>query len=156
MYKILRVFWLLSLVGFLVAFLMTYANIEEFVRLKFQPRAEEITIGRDLFFYLGIGLFLVVNIVLYIFARILRNLPKPQPQQSLWLADLSLRNRLINWLLSFAIIINLLFIFAIFLIGNMSESYASSDISLNMWLYTTGTFFTVWLLLLLFIFSRRR
>lgn len=155
MYKIIRVFWLLSVVGFFVAFLVTYANIEEFVRIKFQAETEGITIGRDLFFYFGLGIFLVLNIVLYIFARILRNLPKPKPQQSLWLADLTLRQRLINWLLSFALIFNLLLIFAVFLIGNISDSFAREDISLNGWLYTTGAFFTVWMVALLFIFARR-
>lgn len=155
MYKIIRVFWLLSLVGFLVAFLMTYSNIEEFVRIKFQVENQGLTIGRDLFFYLGLGIFLVINILLYIFARVLRNLPKPQPEQSLWLADLHLRERLINWLLSFALVFNLLLIFAVFIIGNISNSYARENITLNGWLYTTGAFFTVWMVALLFIFARR-
>lgn len=155
MYKVIRVFWILSLVGFLVAFLITYSNIEEFVRIKFQVETAGITIGRNLFFYLGLGIFLVINILLYIFARILRNLPKPQPEQSLWLADLHLRTRLINWLLSFALVFNLLLIVAVFLIGNLSDSLVRDNISLNGWLYTTGAFFTVWMVALLFIFARR-
>ncbi len=144
-----------TLVGFLVAFLSTYANIEEAIKLKLNKESETITIGRDLFFYLSIAIFLVVNIVMYIFARILRKLPAPQPHQNLWLAKPVLRQRLINWLLSFALVFNLLFIFAIVLIGNMSDMYARGNITFNVWVYSTGIFFAIWMIALLFIFARK-
>lgn len=155
MYKVIRFFWLLSLVGFLAALLLTYANLEAFVTLKFQSDGEELTIGRDLFFYVSIAIFILVNILLYVFARILRKLPEPQPEQSFWLADLKLRQRLINWLLSFVLIFNILFIIAVFIIGNMSDMYAQEEVSLSLWLYTTGVFFAIWMIALIFIFARK-
>jgi len=155
MYKLIRVLWLLSLVGFLITFLTTYANLEEAIKLKINIEADPITIGRDSFFYLCISIFLIINVLLYVFARILRNLPAPQPNQSLWLASPALRKRLIKWLLSFAFVFNLLFIFAVILIGNMSNMYARGNITFNVWIYTTGLFFAIWMIALLFIFARR-
>ena len=155
MYKVIRAFWLLSLLGFMVLFLMTYANIEQTVRLRFSETGRFFTMSRDVFFYVVVGFFLLINLTLYVFARILRQLPKPQPSQNLWLADMHLRQNLINWLISLALILNIVIIFAIVLIGNMSDTFASRAITLEAWAYVTGGLISCWILALIFIFLRR-
>jgi len=118
--RLVKFFWILSLVGFLAADLFIYGDGPEILNLHLDQNGVPDFAWRKIhFFYYSLTFFLVPNIILMLFGYALPLIPKsilPIPKKQVWLAP---DNRKVfyrvakEWIRGFAFILNLFFIAAI-------------------------------------------
>ena len=154
MSKLMRTFWLLSILIFLGILLYVYANLPGEVALSFNAGEESgWTIPKSTFFYGSLLVFVIVNVILYVFGLILRRLPFPEPKNSYWLANPELRTNISIWITSFNFVVNLLLVSIILAVGFINNDNTSGY---YFFIYFGPALVMIWLIILILTIIRGR
>lgn len=152
--KVVNMFWVISLIAFLGAFVAVYSFLPQEVAINSDAggRANQF-VTKEVFFYGGIGFFLMTNIVLYLFSHLInmeatRLQARGAGQSGLY----TFRNKLAVWVKGLTILINLFFISLTLFIGvfNTSEVGTFDYVLL---IYLVPVLITGWLIYLGVIIS---
>ncbi|KEO74046.1 hypothetical protein [Anditalea andensis] len=150
-----KAFHLLSVLLFVFLFMYIYAALPENVAYQIDERGFPlISISRDSFFYIGITVFLFLNFLLIIPAKLIDkqatlNLKKLFPKFE------PFTDHMLGWFYSFAGVLNItVAIVALHIHGiNNQNEINSSDFSL--FYYMVPLFFIVWIIMLFVILGKK-
>jgi hypothetical protein len=113
MRRIIKFIWLLSVVVFLAMLLWVYAYLPNRVGVMADYEGIADTfVSKGNFFYLALGLFLLVNGALFVMRRLLVPGDFSTPKTPASVARAGLRADLADWMLGFAAALNFFFILA--------------------------------------------
>ena len=106
-FKIFRVVWFVSVLALFVTLLFGYASWGEELVIQ-QDESAEVTVSREIFFYLLVAVFAVTNVLVYVISKFFKR-------------NLAFR----TWFHGLVVTINVFFIIALSLIGlyNSREAY---------------------------------
>nr|WKN34234.1 DUF1648 domain-containing protein [Tunicatimonas sp. TK19036] len=106
--KFINVAWIFTFLGFLVVLSLSYASVPEQVAFHTDLQGEpDQFVGKETFFYLALGTFVAVNIICFIFFRLLRAVPTSSP---LFYRSELFKDRISAWFSSFTTVINVFII----------------------------------------------
>ncbi|HSJ67120.1 MAG TPA: hypothetical protein VK921_05585 [Anditalea sp.] len=150
-----KAFHLLSVLLFIFIFMYIYASLPENVAYQVDSRGFPIeSISRDSFFYIGIIVFVLLNILLIIPAKLIDkqatyNLKKLFPKHE------PFTDQMLGWLYSFGAVLNItVAIIALHIHGiNNQQELTSADF--NPFYYMIPIFFIVWIIALFVILGRK-
>jgi len=150
-----KAFHLLSVLLFVFLFMYIYASLPENVAYQIDDRGFPLeSITRDSFFYIGIIVFLFINFLLIIPAKLIdkqatfnlkRLFPKHEP----------FTDHMLGWFYSFGAILNItIAIIALHIHGiNNQQELTSADF--NPFYYMVPIFFIVWIIALFVILGKK-
>ena len=102
--KFINVAWVFTFIGFLIVLSLSYASVPEQVAFHTDMQgAPDQFIARETFFYLALGIFVLVNIICFVFFRILRAMPADSP---IFYRSELFKDRFSAWFSSFTTVIN--------------------------------------------------
>jgi uncharacterized membrane protein len=159
MSRLLKSFWLLSLVLFLIVLLYVYAYLPASVGVHAGPdgRADHF-IEKSSFFYLSIGLFLLANAAIFILRKLLlRTWLRDTVTSQLSPARIGMRKDVIDWLYAFATTLNVFFILIMVFMAafNTPDQAANQGIS-GALVYAGPLLIGIVFLALIYIFVKKR
>lgn len=73
--KIIKAVWFLSLMGLMAIFMYIYASLPQ--QVVIQEGAEMVTLSRDAVFYLTLGVVSLINVLVFVFAKLYGNSNEP-------------------------------------------------------------------------------
>ena len=122
--KIVNMFWVISLIAFLGTFVAVYSFLPPEVAINSDAggRANQF-VTKEVFFYGGIGFFLLTNIVLYLFSNLINMEASRLEARGAGKTGLyTFRHKLGVWVKGLSILINLFFISLSLFIGVFNSS----------------------------------
>lgn len=156
MSRLIRFIWLLSILAFLIVFLFQYASLPAEVALKLQQQIEDVPVfSRSAFFYIGLAVFLLINIIFYVFIGLIKRLPDTEVKNETWLFNDKLRPMLLDWVRSFNALLNGFLIILVIVIGSYNDP-AYNNPSLVYLVYFGALLIFVWIIVLLLKLLRGR
>src|SRR5690606_28384408 len=118
-----KVFYFLTVLFFIVAFLYIYATLPETVSYEVNERGGSVRqISRDTFFFIAIASFVVLNFLIILSAKMIENQAVKSMRRLFKVGD-PLRDQMLSWIYSFIGILNISLIimaFQILQINNQS------------------------------------
>lgn len=106
--KFAKVAWVLTFLGFLGALSLNYASVPEQVAIHTDGQGTpDQLVARETFFYLSLGLFVVVNVICFVFFRMLRTIPATS---AVFYRSELFKERVGAWFSSFTTVINIFMI----------------------------------------------
>ncbi|MTI30797.1 hypothetical protein [Xanthovirga aplysinae] len=152
--KLISRSWAFSFLIFLGVFLYVYAALPNQVAL-FTPRGsfQTIFIDRSLFFYSGISIFIVWNALFYVLRGMLGQLPV---RETSFFKSESFKIKILNWLISFALVVNVFFVFTVSLVGIFNRTSAEEFTRFSPFIYVGPVLMAIWLVALVVILAKRK
>ncbi len=157
MNRFIKLFWFLSMLGFLVSILLIYANLPEAVDVALGSRSISVDLlSRNAFFYTMIALVVISNGVLLALARAVALIKFQKQPVSTDIAEGNLfRTRISNWLGGFSVILNIFYIIGVFFIGFHNDPQYVAPESYRILVYGSVLLMVGWLVWLPFILLKR-
>lgn len=146
--------WMVSVLFFLMMFLMVYSYMPEQVGLSIDDKGEILNkISRENFFYISLGVFVVSNLGLYALSRLLEMMPRGG---SSLLSNTTAVIKLNNWVISFSLALNICYILLITFLGmfNNLSSFRFADYTIIL-IYLIPVIILLWLMVLAFLLLKR-
>lgn len=152
MRKIFNLFWFFTFVLFFAALTLSYAYLPENIGIHADNTgAVDQFIKKEAFFYIGLIIFVVSNIVSFYFIRVLDSVPA---STSFYFKNQSFKYKITNWFAGFVTMVNLFLVMAVSYIAIFnSQDYQIEKY--NYLLYLIPVLFVVSMAWLAFIFTRR-
>lgn len=158
MNRLVKFFWYISIIVFLITLLFVYAYLPGRVGVHADPAGiPDYYIDKATFFYTSIALFLLANIPLFILRRLLqKHWAESHVATQKSVGRLSLQKDLSNWLLSLATALNIFFIIGVVYLGIFNNAEG-----LDMWkfapvVYAGPLLIGILFIVLLYIFFKKR
>lgn len=151
--KILNMLWTLSIIGFFATFLAVYAYLP--LRVGINSDAAGIAnkfVTKEAFFYGGVGFFVLTNIVLYLFIRLVRM--EAEKYRTANPKLFAFRTRLWRWIRGLSILVNLFFISVTLFIGIFNTTDSVGQLDYIIFIYLAPLLILGWLIYLGVIISR--
>jgi hypothetical protein len=147
MTRLIKSFWFFSLILFLGTLLYVYASLPEPVELFFAQGGSIEYISKDHFFYFALAIVSISNVVVYTFARHLRDTRNTK---------LALSEGFTRWLFSFSTLLNFFFMVVcmFFSVVNSGENFDPDNFGFLIFLSLGLMAF--WLIGLPFVILRRK
>jgi len=150
-----KAFHLLSVLLFVFLFMYIYASLPENVAYQIDGRGFPLeSITRDTFFYIGIAVFLFINFLLIIPAKLIdkqatynlkRLFPKYEP----------FTDQMLGWLYSFGAILNITVAIISLHIHGINNQQELTSADFNPFYYMVPLFFIVWIIALFVILGKK-
>ncbi|MDN3670911.1 DNA topoisomerase IV [Echinicola jeungdonensis] len=155
-YRFAKAFHLLTVLFFIVTFLYLYSGLPEKVILEVDEFGEILkTISRNTFFYTGIGVFVILNLLLVTPAKMIENKTSRNLRKLFEVGDPS-RDQILSWIYSFVGIINVSIVVIAFYIHNINRSLELGIENNSQFLmYVLPIFFVIWIVMLFVILTRK-
>jgi len=150
-----KAFHLLSVLLFVFIFMYIYASLPENVAYQIDNRGFPIeSISRDSFFYIGIVVFLLLNFLLIIPAKLIDkqatyNLKKLFPKHE------PFTDQMLGWLYSFGAILNITVAIITLHIHGINNQQELTSADFNPFYYMVPIFFIVWIIALFVILGKK-
>lgn len=158
MSRLVKFFWFLSIIIFLITLLFVYAYLPARVGINTGPGGlPDEFIDRSTFFYGSIGLFLLANVPIYILRKLLEKTWMEDRREELMSpARMKFRQNIIDWLLAFATALNVFFVLGMIYLG-VFNSAEDLDIGLYAPLVYAGPLLIgILFLVLIYIFVKKK
>lgn len=154
-YRFGKVFHFLSVLLFIIIFLYTYSSLSEQVAYEIDNQGSvSKVISKNSFFYLGIILFLILNVILIVPGKLIENQGTKNIKKLFPIGDV-FRDYMLTWIYSFVGIINVsLCIMSIFVLSINNQNEISSG-EFNFFFYLIPVFFVVWIVGLFWILLQK-
>ncbi len=155
-YRFAKAFHLLAVLFFIVTFLYLYSGLPEKVVLDMDESGKALkTISRDMFFYIGIGVFVILNLLLITPAKLIETKSSSNLRKLFKVGD-PYRDYILSWIYSFVGIINISIVVIAFYIHNINGSpELGSGNKSQFLLYILPVFFVIWIVMLFVILSKK-
>lgn len=150
-----KAFHLLSVLLFVFLFMYIYASLPENVAYQVDNRGFPLEgMSRDTFFYIGIIVFLILNFLLIIPAKLIDkqatyNLKKLFPKHE------PFTDQLLGWLYSFGAILNITVAIIALHIHGLNNQHELKSADFNPFYYMVPVFFIVWIIALFVILGKK-
>lgn len=148
--KFINTAWVFTFLGFLTVLSLGYASIPEQVAFHTDAQgAPDQFVARETFFYLALGIFAIVNIICFVFFRLLRDI---SPSSPVFYRSELFKERISAWFSSFITTIN---VFLICMVGYIALFNTQGDYHISQfnWIVFVGPVLflvvAVWFLVLL-------
>ncbi|WP_194974864.1 DNA topoisomerase IV [Aquiflexum lacus] len=154
-YRFGKVFHFLTVLVFIFVFLYTYSALPDQVAYEIDSQgAISKIISKNTFFYIGIILFVVLNIILITPGKLIENQSTKNIKRLFSIGDV-FRDYMLTWIYSFVGIINIsLCIMSIFVHSINNQNEISSG-EFNFFFYLIPVFFVVWIVGLFWILLKK-
>lgn len=158
MRRMIKFIWLVTIFLFLVVLLWVYAYLPSQVGVMADPGGEADTfISKNMFFYLSIGIFLLVNGVLFSLHKMLmpaslhayRRDPVLSPKESL-------RADLASWMFGFAAVLNIFFILGTYFLSVFNNPEGLELSYYGLLVFAGPVLIVGMLLVLVYLFFKKR
>lgn len=153
MLKFFRFFWIFTTLAYFAALLLSYAYLPEQVGIHADAEgAVDQLIDKETFFYVGLGVFIVANLLGSILLSVLSGIPA---RSGFYFRSESFKDSITSWFSTFVAIINIFLITAVMYIAlfNNQEDFRISQF--NWLIYVAPLFFVIHLIWLVMIIVRR-
>jgi hypothetical protein len=156
--KIVKYFWILSIVAFMAALLYCYVSYDAPIFVfKETPEAQPYALEKSSFFYAGLGAILTSNILTLLLSNLLPRLRPPflpLPAASFWVQTPYTRRRMTEyvegWTKGIGIFLNLILILAVLHIITLND--ADVSVKIQNWLFGIFAFLFLWIGLFFYLF----
>ncbi|WP_018474907.1 hypothetical protein [Echinicola pacifica] len=150
-----KAFHLLSVLAFIVIFLYIYAALPEMVKLKIDTEGNPLQlISRNTFFYIGIGLFILLNVILIIPAKLIESGASFNMKRLFPKGDV-LREYILGWIYSFVTVVNFSIVVVSVFVHQLNGVADETGEPFEFGLYLLPVLFVVWIIMLFIILSRK-
>ncbi|HAA13513.1 MAG TPA: hypothetical protein DCE41_18195 [Cytophagales bacterium] len=157
MVKIVSFGWTLTAVFFLVSLAFIYANVGVMVNLDGTTASiSDYSLHRDTFFYVMVGGFLAINIVLRGLGLLLQRVPVTNMKQKTFFNSELFKTRLVAWTISFSGVVNIALILSLIIIGFANYAVNPQSTSIGWFSYLGFGLIALWLVGLVLILLGRR
>jgi uncharacterized membrane protein len=151
--RLIKFFWLISLVIFFAALLLVYAFLPDRVAIHANTAGmPDEFIARESFFYFSLIGFVGANVLLYVLRKLLLLTRRTARTER----ELQLREDLAGWLLGLAGTINFFFVLVMFFFGVFNNAEGFSTWHFALLVYTGPLLLVLIFVLLAYIFIKRR
>lgn len=121
------------MLGFLGAILLIYANLPEEVDVTLGSRSiSQLVLSRNSFFYAMIAVVVLSNGLLLALSKVVGLIKSPENGED---SGIMFRNRIINWLGCFSIVLNIFYIVGVFFVGFHNDPQYVAPESYNILVY---------------------
>lgn len=153
--RLAKVFYFLTTAFFIIAFLYIYALLPE--QISYEVRVGEIPtdqISRDTYFFISMALFVVLNLLIIVPAKMIENQAGERFRKVFRIGD-PFRDHMIAWIYSFSGILNInLAIMAFFILRINNLSGIGSGL-IEFIFYLAPLFFLIWIVFLFIILGKK-
>lgn len=154
-YRFGKVFHFFSVLTFIFSFLYVYSSLSELVALEIAEGGEVIkSLSRNTFFYTGLIIFILLNVILLIPAKLIEQQSTKNLKRLFPTGD-KFRDYMLTWIYSFVGIINFsLSIMGLFVHSINNQNEISTG-SFAFFFYLIPIFFVVWIIVLFWILLKK-
>lgn len=144
----IRVWRILSILGFLFLLFSSYVSFPENVAVRFNELKQPVqTINRETIFYIAVAIFLVNNTLINAIARLIQRVPTAQlliPNQDIWAAHRPQLNGIFrNWFHALMAAINTILALAMLVLSLLNRGDRSMQPYDYAWLLPGSTFMLI-------------
>lgn len=144
----IRVWRILSILGFLFALFSSYVSYPENVAVRFNDLKQPTqTISRETIFYIAVAIFLINNTLINAIARLIQRVPTPQllvPNQAVWATHRSQLNSIFrNWFYGLMAAINTIVALALLVLSLLNRADRNMEPLDYAWLLPLSTFILI-------------
>ena len=150
--KVLIVIRAISFALFLIATLTVHSYMPAVVQVLVGDAGNATTLEKDSFFYLVLGVFMLVNVFLIVLVALLKKIPVTSG--GLFKSDY-FKGRLLNWLRSFEVVLNIFIVLAVAFIGIYNNPAHFNPNAFGWLIYFGFGLIGLWMLLLVGVFMKR-
>lgn len=153
--RLVKVFWMFSLIVFLGVLLYVYVKLPPFISLtKEQTSFKFMNFEKSTIFYWSLTVFILSNIAWYLIVRVLGNISSRSTSDSKKFLTRSKISALVNWLNGFSSLINIIIILSLLFLNILfSENKRGLDQIVNV-IYGFLILIGVWFLVLGFLVAK--
>ena len=158
MSRMVKFIWLVSIFLFLATLLWVYAYLpaQVGVMANYEGLADTF-VAKGTFFYLSIGIFLLVNGILFIMRRMLSPASQSSYRRSAALNPKDgLRADLADWMLGFAAVLNFFLILGMYFLSVFNNPEGVELSYYGVLVFAGPTLIVLMLLLLVYLFFKKR
>jgi hypothetical protein len=157
MSRIIKFIWFLSVVVFLAMLLWVYAYLPNRVGIMADHEGIADTfVSKGNFFYLALGIFLLVNGALFVMRRLLAPGDFSTPKAPALAARVGMRADLADWMLGFATALNLFFILTMSYLSVFNNPDGGNINFYGVLVITGPLLIALMLLVLVYLFLKKR
>jgi len=154
-HRFAKAFHLLSVLSFIIIFMYIYSALPEKVSFELDTEGNPLkVIGRDAFFYIGIGAFIILNVILVTPAKMIENKSTVNIRKLFQIGD-PFRENMLTWIYSFVSIINVSIVIVSLYIHGLNGYLEETGKPSAFGLYLLPVFFLVWIIALFVILSKK-
>lgn len=154
-YRFGKVFHFLSVLIFILVFLYTYAALPDQVAYEIDSEGTiSKIISKNAFFYTGIILFVVLNVILITPGKIIENQGTKNIKKLFPIGDV-FRDYMLTWIYSFVGIINISLCIMCLFVHSINNQNEISSGDFNFFFYLIPVFFVVWIVGLFWILLKK-
>lgn len=132
--KFVKLAWVFTFLGFLIALSLSYAFVPEQVAFHTDSLGEpDQFVSREVFFYIALGTFVVVNIICLVFFRVLGAMPA---SSTVFYRSELFKERISNWFGAFTTVMNVFLICMVAYVSlfNNQGDYQISQFNWIVWI----------------------
>ncbi|WP_158857086.1 DNA topoisomerase IV [Lunatibacter salilacus] len=153
--RLSKAFYVLTILLFLIVFLYIYSASPEFVTYELSDRGLPLKqFAKETFFYLFIGVFLVVNVLLILPAKMIEMEYTPMLRRVFPRGE-GFRDHVLSWFYSFAAVLNISTVILIFYLHSITNQNEISSSEFNFFFYLIPVFIVVWIIGFFYILAKR-
>jgi len=153
--RLSKAFYILTILLFLFVFLYIYSASPEFVTYELSDRGLPLKqFSKETFFYLFIGIFLVVNVLLMLPAKMIE-MEYSQLFRRVFPRGEGFREQVLSWFYSFGAVVNIFTVTLIFYLHSITNQNEISSSEFNFFFYLIPVFIAVWIVGFFYILLNR-
>lgn len=150
-----KVFYFLSVVFFIIAFLYIYASLSESVIYESGGAGIPLKqISKDAFFFAGITAFVLLNLMVILPGKLIENHAVPRLRILFRVGD-PFREHMLSWIYSFAGVINTSLLIMAYYIVRINDPEGMGQGGINFIFYLIPLFFVMWVVALFILLGRK-
>lgn len=154
-YRFGKAFHFISVLFFVFVFLYTYAALPDFVSYQLnEDGVGEKFLTKSSFFYAGIIIFLILNVLLITPAKLIENQSTTNLKRLFPVGD-NFRDYMLTWIYSFVGIINVSLCILGFFVHSINNQNEMATSEFTFFFYLVPIFFVVWILGLFWILFQK-
>lgn len=144
MQRFLKLFWVITCIVFMVVLFYVYAYLSEEFNI-----ANQIILGRSQFFYLMLGTFGMLSLLLYSIRRFFELHPSFKNNTT------TFQNDIVNWLISFSGVVNVVLILGMIFVAMDNNPDGMRHSIPFFFIYFGPVLVGIWAVLLVVVLGRR-
>ncbi|WP_200979016.1 DNA topoisomerase IV [Echinicola sp. 20G] len=154
-HRFAKAFHLLSVLLFIVIFMYIYSALPTQVSFEVDANGLPLkVIDKDIFFYIGIGAFVILNVLLITPAKMIENKATPNFRRLFQKGD-PFKENMLAWIYSFVAVLNVSIIIIALYIHGINGIIEEKGQPSPIGLYCIAVFFVIWIVALFVILSKK-
>ncbi|AGA79536.1 hypothetical protein [Echinicola vietnamensis] len=154
-HRFAKAFHVVSVLAFIVIFMYIYSGLPEMVGFELNEEGfAHGVMNKNIFFYIMIGIFLVLNILLVTPAKLIESGASPNIKRLFAKGD-PFRDKMLTWIYSFVGIINVSIIVVAVYIFQLNGVIEETGRPSGFGLYVLPVLFVIWMVLLFVLLTKK-